>query len=378
MAPTYWLDLFTVETWKEFLDHGGNVSGFSEKRRAVVQGMRPGDYLLCYLTRVSRFVGLLEVVDKPFLDKEPIWSSQVYPSRVRVQVIVALSPEHGVPVLDMREELTIFQNLPNPNYWQGPFRRSPTKWKTADGEAVVRTLQEAKANPVERPLGWLGRIRGKDVVWQESLVEAITIPEDDGPDSTEKPEGTVSIDGEEPETAVSIHTEIQYMLLKLGADMGFDVHVATNDQSRAWRGQLLGDMPRRRGQLPKQFDPQTNRTIELIDVLWLNGNSIVAAFEIESTTSIYSGLLRMSDLLAQQPNISIPLFLVAPEERREQVIKQVNRPTFEQMKPPLVDVCRYISFDRLREALAEAQNYVTFLKFDWLQAVSESCAVEDL
>jgi hypothetical protein len=86
----------------------------------------------------------------------------------------------------------------------------------------------------------------------------------------------------------------------------------------------------------------------------------------------------MSDLLAQQPNISVPLFLVAPEERRDQVIKQVNRPTFEQIKPRLVDVCRYISFERLREALAEAQNYVTYLKFDWIQAVSESCAVEDL
>lgn len=378
MALTYWLDLFTVETWKEFLDHGGDVSGFSENRRRVVQGIKPGDYLLCYLTRISRFVGLLEVVDKPFFNKEPIWSSEVYPSRVRVRVILALSPEHGVPVLDMREELTIFQNLPNPNYWQGPFRQSPTKWTSADGEAVVRALHETKANPVNRPLGWRGRIRGEDVTWQESVVGVMTIPEDDRLESNQERESTASPHTEEPESAASTHTEIQYLLVKLAADMGFDFHVATNDQSRAWRGQRLGDMPRRREQLPQQFDSQTNKTIELIDVLWFKNNSIVAAFEIESTTSIYSGLLRMSDLLAQQPNISVPLFLVAPEERRGQVIKQVNRPTFEQLKPRLVDVCRYISFERLREALTEAQNYVTFLKFDWLQAVSESCAVEDL
>jgi hypothetical protein len=32
MPQTYWLDLFTVETWKEFLDHGGDVTGFREKR----------------------------------------------------------------------------------------------------------------------------------------------------------------------------------------------------------------------------------------------------------------------------------------------------------------------------------------------------------
>jgi hypothetical protein len=51
MARTYWIDLFTVETWKEFQDHGSDVSGFSEKRWKTVQRMKPGDYLLCYLRR---------------------------------------------------------------------------------------------------------------------------------------------------------------------------------------------------------------------------------------------------------------------------------------------------------------------------------------
>ncbi len=193
------------------------------------------------------------------------------------------------------------------------------------------------------------------------------MPEDD------EPEGR-----QEEESEGTVHTEIQYLLVKLGADMGFDVHVASNDQSQVWKGHRLGDMPRRREHLPQQFDPVTNRTIELIDVLWLDGNAIVAAFEIESTTSIFSGLLRMSDLLARQPNISVPLFLVAPDERREQVVRQVNGPAFERMKPPLVDVCRYISFEGLREALTAAQDYVSFLKPAWLQTISESCALEDL
>jgi hypothetical protein len=86
----------------------------------------------------------------------------------------------------------------------------------------------------------------------------------------------------------------------------------------------------------------------------------------------------VSDLLAMQPNISIPLFLVAPEDRRYKVFSQVNRPTFDRMTPRLVDVCRYISFDALRGALTAAQEYVSFLKFAWLQKVSESCAPEDL
>ena len=125
------------------------MSGFSEKRWTTVQKMKPGDYLLCYLTRVSRWVGVLEVVGEPFFDEKPIWSSQVYPSRVPVRVVLALSPERGVPVLEMREELTVFRGLDNPNRWQGPFRGSPARWKAADGEAIIRALQDAEAKGLE-------------------------------------------------------------------------------------------------------------------------------------------------------------------------------------------------------------------------------------
>ena len=64
-------------------------------------------------------VGLLEVTSEPVYDEAPIWKSDVVPSRVGVRVVLALPPEQGVPVLDMRDELTVFQGLDNPNRWQG-------------------------------------------------------------------------------------------------------------------------------------------------------------------------------------------------------------------------------------------------------------------
>jgi hypothetical protein len=36
----------------------------------------------------------------------------------------------------------------------------------------------------------------------------------------------------------------------------------------------------------------------------------------------------MSDLIAMQPDLNIPLYIVAPDERREKVLAEVNRPTF--------------------------------------------------
>ena len=71
--------------------------------------------------------------------------------------------------------------------------------------------------------------------------------------------------------------------------------------------------------LPEGLPAEVRRTIELIDVVWLNRNRYVAAFEIEATTPVYTGLQRMGDLIASLPNLSIPLFIVAPESKRERV-----------------------------------------------------------
>jgi hypothetical protein len=129
--------------------------------------------------------------------------------------------------------------------------------------------------------------------------------------------------------------------------------------------------------LPLQFDEVTNQTIELIDVLWLRGNAIVAAFEIESTTSIYSGLLRMSDLITMQPNLNIPLYLVAPDERRDKVIAEVNRPTFSRRTPPLNQICSYISFSALRHSMKRAAGWTRYLRPEFLQDIAEPCVPDE-
>lgn len=93
---SYWLDLFTWRTWEEFLQAGSNVSGFRERKRGTVQQINPGDYLLCYLTGVSRFIGLLEVMSSHFKDDTPIWKDEDFPHRLKVKLIAKLTPETAV------------------------------------------------------------------------------------------------------------------------------------------------------------------------------------------------------------------------------------------------------------------------------------------
>jgi hypothetical protein len=75
----YWLDLFSHKTWTEFLKAGGAVTGFRESRWRTAQRISSGDYFLCYLTGVSRWIGLLEVTGKAFQDQSPIWADDPFP-----------------------------------------------------------------------------------------------------------------------------------------------------------------------------------------------------------------------------------------------------------------------------------------------------------
>lgn len=358
--PNYWLDLFTGKTWNEFQKAGGKVSGFRESRWTTLQKIKPGDYLLCYLTGVSRFIGILEVTSKPYKGKENIWSDEDFPCRVKVKPTVILTPETAVPIAHLKSCLSIFKNLKNPNAWTGSVRGSPAKWEKKDGDAILKTLNEAKENPITRAFDPKKFARRPKAI--KARIGPVVIPEKNE-----------SLDAKEPAS----HTEIQWLLLKLGGDLGFNVWVAQNDKNKEWKGNKFGDLNGCLKEMPLPFEDATNKTIRLIDVLWLKGKTIITAFEIESTTSIYSGLLRMSDLISMQPNLKIPLFIVAPDERRDKVVDEINRPTFMGLEPPMSQICRYISFSILKKKLKEAQGFVQYLKPEFLDEISESCE-EDL
>lgn len=376
----YWLDLFTYQTWSEFHAAGASVSGFRENRWKSVQAMKPGDYLLCYLTGVSRWIGLLEVTGPAFQSAEKIWGDSVFPARVPVKVIEQLEPNTAIPVLLMKDQLSFFANLKSPHAWTGWFRGSPALWSKNDGEAVVSAIQQAVRNPVDRPID-LAKLKKLPPILKTQSGKAVTIPSDEILEST--PQASIKTApvsdtgaGDTPEE--SAHTEIQWLLAKLGSDMGLEIWIAKNDKNKSFQGNSFTSLPKLSASLPLNFDLPTCKTIEMIDVLWLKGSSIVAAFEIESTTQVFSGLLRMADLIAMQPNLAIPLYIVAPNDRRSKVLSETNRPVFSRLEPPMSEMCGFISFEALRAKIKEVSSVAPYLKADFIDSISESCDLEDV
>lgn len=143
-----------------------------------------------------------------------------------------------------------------------------------------------------------------------------------------------------------LHSEMQHHLLQIGRSLGYDVIAASNDRSRGFRGSkfsqfCLNEFPQ------MDIDAATQATIALIDVLWFEkGTSkVIAAFEVEKSTSIYSGILRLSDLAISFSNADVRLFLVIPSSREKDVILQLTRPSIKSGNL----LIRYVVFEDLRE-----------------------------
>ncbi len=143
----------------------------------------------------------------------------------------------------------------------------------------------------------------------------------------------------------NLHSEMQYHLLKIGVSLGFDVTPASNDKNKSFNGQNFSFISLEKfPELPT--DKDTQNTIRLIDVLWFEKgtNKIIGAFEVEKSTSIYSGILRLSDLYFSISSGREVFYIIIPNHRERDVVLQLNRPVIKNSKMNI----KYILFSELR------------------------------
>ncbi len=122
------------------------------------------------------------------------------------------------------------------------------------------------------------------------------------------------------------HWDVQTLLAGIGHAKGFDIYVPRdNVASLNWS---LTRQFGLRGTIPNGFE-NISTILSEIDVLWIaaGGNSIEGLFEVEHSTSIYSGLLRFNDVLLTDPRAS-RFYIVSDEKRRDRFSRQAYRPTF--------------------------------------------------
>ena len=315
-----------------------------------------GDTFLCYLVRVSRWCGVLEVASEAFIDDTPIFSNpDPFVVRFKVRSDVLLDPERAVPIMEdeLWSQLSITRDMEKgvKGWAAAHFRGSLKELEAADGDLISSMLRKQIERQVLYPFSERDKrqLARKTTVRTPDREVAVDVPDDEEDEA-------VSVSGEtkrdESRSDFRESILVQAKIAQIGAEMGFRIWVPRNDRARVreyvtedYHANFLDD-------LPLNYDDHTLRTIEQIDVIWLKGRAMSRAFEVEHTTLIYSGLLRMADLLALQPNMAISLHIVAPEEKRGKVMREIKRPVFSLLEHgPLYEKCTYLSYSAI-EALA--------------------------
>jgi hypothetical protein len=349
----YYLDHFTAYTWNAFQEHGRTVSGYPDSAKGRAAAVEPGDIFICYLVRLSRWCGAIEVVEGPYIDNKPIFSpvNDKYVVRFRVDPLVVLDPEFAIPIGELWSELNCTKGLDRNKtgwVWSAKLRISLTRMDAADGQLIVQRLQAQGKVRRSFPLdpGEQRLLRQRPVMTPKGAVEVV-IPDDpqETIEETSEVEATQSLVKGARESIA-----IQATLASIGARMGYAIWVPRNDRAAVRLQMISTEAEKLLDVLPLNYEDTTLRTVEQIDVIWLRGRSIVRAFEVEHTTAVYSGLLRMADLLALQPNIDIRLHIVADEGKREKVFREIKRPVFSLLENgALSESCSYLSYGSVLE-----------------------------
>lgn len=137
------------------------------------------------------------------------------------------------------------------------------------------------------------------------------------------------------------HSGAQTLVGAIGAMKGHRVWFPKSDVEKIDPGTM--DFSKLCRQLPI-YNSALDAIFQEIDVIWLADNKPAALFEVEHSTPIYSGLLRINDVLISSA-YPIDAKIVAAQKRRDIFQRQIRRPTFSAHK--LEENVSFISYDNL-------------------------------
>ena len=148
----YWLDAFHGKDWEPFIKMGPSVTGFRKRKEKVARQVRPGDYFLCYLMGIHRFIGVTEALSECYLDDRPIFKTEVLPVRFKIKLVYELEPETAVPILELKDRLFLFAGVTDISALATRIKGCPMEFEHGDGKIIYQAIKDAVDNPVRRDI----------------------------------------------------------------------------------------------------------------------------------------------------------------------------------------------------------------------------------
>jgi len=166
-----------------------------------------------------------------------------------------------------------------------------------------------------------------------------------GTDIFKEKEERIEEPQEETKQEDNIHTKMQWMLIEIGLMNGYDVWVAKNDLNKEYNGKKFSELCLK--ELLQFSNPDVLSIARYVDVIWFKKKSTlpILFFEIETTTSVYSGLLRLNDIKIDYPMEKA--FIISSQDRKSLFETQIRRRTF--ISSDLAEICDFKTYKVIEE-----------------------------
>lgn len=123
------------------------------------------------------------------------------------------------------------------------------------------------------------------------------------------------------------HQDVQGILIELGNSMGYDTYVA--DPSKSYGEERLGDKATL-DKVPDDYVPKRMyEDVRNIDVIWFEDNLPLYLFEVEHTTGVTDGLLRLFQIRKLGSSF---LYIIAPSKVETKFNREINKDPFFEIK----------------------------------------------
>jgi len=195
--------------------------------------IKAGDMLVCYLTRLSRWFGLLEVLEGPFIDNKPVFlpADDPFIVRFKVRPVVWLDIEKGIPIHDgaIWNGLSFTRRLEKRSIaWTGKVRGSLVRLDDADGrflaEKLLAQTREGKPYPLDE--SDVKKLTTHTVNRPDKIV-TVSVPDDSGAAEETPPE---------PEAESRESIRVQALIAQIGARMGMSIWIPRADRGAVLTG----------------------------------------------------------------------------------------------------------------------------------------------